>query len=194
MRRGTAFWWERRAIWLPAACFVLLGIGLLAGYEAALAGRLGLQAGALERRREQLDEVAKRRRDAETLVARARSTRAAIDELYGKRMGEEAARLTAVMLEVKHLARQAGLGGMEAINYIDQPVQGLPLVRKSITFAADGTYDDLRAFINLLELSPSFLSLDEIRVEDPGAGGRLRMQVRLSTLFVNPDAELGGDA
>ena len=191
MSRGFALWWERRWVWLPAAIFVAAGVGLLAGYELAVAGRLGLQAGALESRRKELEETSARRRETEALVQRARSTRAAIDELYDKRLGSEAARLTAVMLEVKHLAGQAGLSGIEAINYGDEEVHDLPLVKKSITFGAGGSYAQLRAFINLLELSPSFMSLDEIRVEGGDPGGRLRLQVRLSTMFLDPDATDG---
>jgi Tfp pilus assembly protein PilO len=192
--RGFALWWERRWVWLPAAIFVLLGSGLLAGYQLAVAGRLGLQAGALESRRQQLDETTAKRRETEALVQRARATRAAIDELYDKRLGSEAVRLTAVMLEVKHLARQAGLSGIEAINYSDEVVRELPLIKKSITFSAGGSYSQLRAFINLLELSPSFMSLDEIRVEGGDPGDRLRLQVRLSTMFLDPDAGRGAGA
>jgi Tfp pilus assembly protein PilO len=187
--QGLALWWQRRRIWLPAASLVLLGLVLLAGYELVLAGRLGLQSGALASRRQELDDLTGQRRETEALVATGRSTRAAIAELYDKRLGSEASRLTAVMLEVKHLTRQAGLSGMEAITYHDEPVQGLPLLKKSITFSLQGSYDQLRAFIDLLELSPSFLSLDEIRVHggDANDQGRLRLQVRLSTLFLVRD-------
>ncbi|HXT19872.1 MAG TPA: hypothetical protein VN811_10345 [Thermoanaerobaculia bacterium] len=188
MSRGFALWWERRWMWLPAAIFVLVGIGLLAGYELALAGRVGLQAGALEARRRELDEMTARRRETEALLLRARSTRAAIDELYDKRLGSQAERLTAVMLEVKKLARQAGLTGIDAISYGDEVVQELPLVKKSITFTAAGGYDQLRGFINLLELSPSFMSLDEIRVSGGGDRGDLRLQVRLSTMFLTGES------
>jgi len=194
---GTArVWWERRRVWLPATVFVLTGVALLAGYGLALAGRLSLQAGALASRRGQLEELQRKRQETEALVGRARATRAAIDELYVERLGEESARLTAVMIEVKKLARQAGLSGVEGINYNDEVVQGLPLAKKSIVFSAQGSYDELRAFINLLELSPSFITLDEIRVEDAGEGGRLQLQVRLSTLFVVPDFQpaAGGKA
>ena len=189
MSRGFALWWERRWVWLPAAVFVLVGIGLIAGYELAVAGRLGLQAGALEARRRELEEVTARRRETAALLLRARSTRAAIDELYDKRLGSEAERLTVVMLDVKKLARQAGLSGIDAISYGDEVVEGLPLLKKSITFSAFGEYQQLRAFVNLLELSPSFMSLDEIRVHGGGdRGGGLRMQVRLSTMFLASEA------
>ncbi len=193
MSRGFALWWERRWVWLPAAVFVLLGIGLIAGYELAVAGRLGLQVGALETRRRELEEVTAQRRETAALLLRARSTRAAIDELYDKRLGSQAERLTAVMLEVKKLARQAGLSGIDAISYGDEALQGLPLIKKSITFSAAGDYEQLRAFVNLLELSPSFMSLDEIRVHGGGdrdRGGPLRMQVRLSTMFLASEAGL----
>ncbi len=195
MSQGAALWWQRRRLWLPAALFVLLGIAALAGYELVLAGRLGLQGSTLASRRADLDGLTRERRETEALAARARATRAAIDELYAQRLGSEATRLTAVMLEVKHLAAQAGLSGLEAINYEDAPVPNLPLVKKSIVFSAEGSYGQLRAFINLLELSPSFLSLDEIRVEDEAqGGGRLHLQVRLSTLFVQSADEGGGKA
>ncbi len=179
-------WWERRWLWLPSAVFVLIGLALLLAYQLLIAGRLGLQAGAIESRKAELEEVAKQRRETEALVARARTTRRSIDELYDERLGSEAVRLTAVMLEVKQLARKAGLSGIEAISYDDDPVLELPLLKKSITFGAQGNYEQLRGFINLLELSPSFLSLDEIRVQGE-EGGRLRLQVRLSTMFLDPD-------
>ena len=194
MSSGLDLWWERRWLWLPGALFVAIGLGLLIGYRVALAGRVGLQAGAIASRQKELDEVTARRREAEAMLGRARSTRAAIDELYDKRLGSEATRLTAVMIEVKRLAGQAGLTGIEAITYGDEEVRGLPLVKKSITFGAQGSYEQLRAFINLLELSPTFMSLDEIRVEGGEGGRRLSLQVRLSTMFLDPDFDRAGKA
>jgi Tfp pilus assembly protein PilO len=191
--RIANLWWERRRLWLPAAIFVAVGLALLLGYQLVLADRLGLQSGALAARRAELDDLSRRRRAAEAMLEQATGTRAAVEHLYADRLGSEASRLTAVMLEVKHLARRAGLAGMEAISYGTDPVPGLPLVRKSITFSAEGTYAQLRSFVDLLEQTPSFLSLDEIRVEDEAQGGQLRLQVRLSTLFVNRD-ESGGQA
>ena len=193
MSLSAELWWERRRLWLPAALFALVGALLLLVYQLVLAGRLGLQAGAIAARQKELEELTQQRRETEALVQRARATRGAIDELYDQRLGSESARLTAVMLEVKQLARQAGLSGITAITYQDEAVKGLPLHKKSIIFAAEGSYEQLRGFINLLELSPSFVSLDEIRVEG-SEGGRLQLQVRLSTMFLDPEARLGGRA
>ena len=185
--RGAELWWERRRLWLPAAIFALVAVALLIGYRVALAGRLGLQARAVEERERTLADLTRQRQDSERLLARARATRLALDGLYGEALGSQARRLTAVIAQVKALARQAGLSGVEAISYQDQPVEELPLVGKSIVFIARGDYGQLRSFINLLEVTDSFITLEEIRVHGDTGRGELALQVRLSTLFATED-------
>jgi Tfp pilus assembly protein PilO len=187
--RGRDLWWERRRLWLPAAVFTAVAVLLLVGYRVALAGRLGLQASAVEQRQGTLAEVSARRQEAEALVRGARSTRLALDALYGDRLGTQARRLTAVIAEVKALARQAGLTGVEAISYQDREVAEVPLLQKQIVFQAVGGYDELRRFINLLEVADTFLTLEEIRVQGDAGGQMLRLQVRLSTLFATPERD-----
>jgi Tfp pilus assembly protein PilO len=92
------------------------------------------------------------------------------------------------MLQVRQLARPAGLTGVRAFDYGDLLVEDLPLRRKSIGFAAVGSYEQLRSFINLLELADTFLTLEEIRVQDSSQTGELGLQIRLSTLFVEEEA------
>jgi Tfp pilus assembly protein PilO len=186
MSQGAALWWERRRLWLPAAIFALVALLLLVVYQVVLAGRLGLQAGFVEDRERMLAELAEERRERETLLRRARSSRLALDALYGERLGSQARRLTATIAQVKALSRQAGLAGMEAISYSDVPVQGLDLTQKQITFQASGSYEQLRQFINFLEVTEAFLTLEEIRVQGDSGSGALRFQVRLSTLFAAP--------
>jgi Tfp pilus assembly protein PilO len=188
--RMSTLWWQRRRLWLPAAILVVLDLLLLGGYELALAGKMGLQIGAVASRRQELAQIRERRLQREHLVTTARDARTAVDHLYHDQLGTQASRLTAVMLDVKRLAHQAGLGGVEAINYNDDVVPELPLDKKTIVFNATGTYEEMRAFINLLELSPSFLTLEEIRVQEDSAGnGQLQLQFRLSTLFYLPPEE-----
>ena len=186
MSRARELWWQRRRLWLPGAVLVVAALLALLGYRLALAGRVVLEAGEVSERREVLSDLSARRRAAEELLKRARGNRAALDAMYADRLGEQSRRLTAVMLQVRQLARQAGLRGVQAFDYGDQPVEGLPLSRKSIGFSATGTYAQLRSFINLLELTESFLALEEIRVRDSSQTGELELQVRLSTLFTDP--------
>jgi Tfp pilus assembly protein PilO len=188
--RASSLWWQRRRLWLPPAIFLALDLLLLAGYETALAGKMGMQVGAVATRRQELATLRARREGRERLVASARSTRLAVDHLYKEGLGTQAMRLTAVMLEVKRLAHQAGLGGVEAFTYTDEVDKEMPLDRKTIVFSANASYDQLRGFINLLELSPSFLTLEQISVQqEPTGQGQLQLQFRLSTLFYLPPEE-----
>ena len=191
--KGPSLWWERRRLWLPAAIFALVGALLLVGYQVALADRLGLQARAVEERERTLAELTAQRQESELLLRRASATRLALDSLYGDRLGTRARRLTAVLARVKELARQAGLAGIEAIAYRDEQVEDVPLVRHWIDFRASGGYEQLRRFVNLLEVTDAFLTLEEIRVHGDPGGGQLQLQIRLSTLFATSEAEPGGE-
>jgi Tfp pilus assembly protein PilO len=186
--RGAELWWERRRLWLPAAVFALVGVVLLVVYQVVLADRLGLQASAVEERERTLAAVTAQREESEELLRRARSTRLALDALYGDSLGTQSRRLTAVIAQVKALARQAGLSGVEAIAYRDDAVEGLPLLRKSIDFSARGGYEELRRFINLLEVADAFITLEEIRVQGDTGGSQLQLRVSLSTLFATAEA------
>ena len=192
--RGGELWWERRRLWLPAAVFTAVALLLLVGYQVALSDRLGLQASAVEDRERALAELTAQRQQTEDVLRRAGATRLALDALYAESLGTQARRLTAVIAQVKALARQSGLSGVEAIGYRDEPVEQLPLVKKSITFSARGGYEELRRFINLLEVTEAFITLEEIRVHGDAGGGELQLQVRLSTLFATAEVRPREDA
>ena len=185
--RGVDLWWERRRLWLPAAVFALIGVGLLIGYRVALAGRLGLQSRAVEERERALAELVQQRQDSERLLTRARAARLALDGLYGESLGSQERRLTAIIGQVKTLARQAGLSGVEAISYADIPLENVPLVSKTIVFNARGGYEQLRGFVNLLEMTDAFLTLEEIRVHGDASRSELGLQIKLSTLFATDE-------
>jgi hypothetical protein len=182
--RRAELWLQRSRVWGPAAAFLLLNLVLLFAYRLVVTVRVGAQEDALVAAEQQLAEAQERRRELVSAVAAARRTDEEIEHMRGERFGTQAERLTLTMLRVKELARQAGLRGMESIAYGDEPLEDVGLVEKSITFNVSGSYQQLREFINLLELSDLFLALEEIRVSDE-ADGRLRVSLRLSTLYVD---------
>ena len=62
-----------------------------------------------------------------------------------------------------------------ALNYPEEQIQQYGLIKRSFIFNVDGTYTDLRKFINLLELSDSFLTLESAgltEVTQRSAAGR----------------------
>lgn len=184
MMATTADRWLRHArLWVPALVFLLVNLGLLAGYRVVLGVRVSSMQSDLEEQREVLADLVAERESLASSYEAAERNRADIEELRVDRFQTEAGRLTRTMLRVKQLARDAGLSGQETISYPEEEVQEYGLVKKSFVFGVAGSYRDLREFINLLELNESFLTLEEIRVSEE-KGGRLKIQVRLSTLFV----------
>jgi hypothetical protein len=61
---------------------------------------------------------------------------------------------------------------------------GYGLVRRSIVFTVNGTYEELRRFVNFLELSDNFVTLEDVGLSERGSGGDLRIALRLSILVL----------
>lgn len=178
-----AIWRQRLWLWLPAALAVVLVTALLVGYRPLVAARVDAREGAIEERRSQLERLEAERRQLEGALTAAESTRENIEELYREHFGTRAERLTRMMARVKELAATAGLSGIETISYPEDRIEEFGLVRTSIVFGASGDYEELRRFINLLEVSDSFITLEQVRVTEAG-GGALSFEMTLSTLFV----------
>jgi hypothetical protein len=106
-----------------------------------------------------------------------------VDEFYRERLSTRRQRLTQVTEEVKSLARRAGLDP-RSITYPEEPIEGFAVVERKFVFSVDGSYAELRNFINFLELSPSFLTLKKVELAgDRRGGGELSISLELATLF-----------
>lgn len=185
MRPRLDPWLRRVKLWAPALAFVLVNLALLLGYQIVVQARVAAVTSELEGGQQELAESVERRQEREGFLATARRTEQAVRDLRTETLGTEAARLTEIMLRVKQLLRQAGLSGPASIRYQDEALPEYALDRKTISFGVSGSYEQLRRFINFLELSESFLVLEEVSVSEV-EGGNLEVRLRLSTLF---DAE-----
>lgn len=190
MTRPTEVWRQRLGLWLPALLFCLLNLAVLSTYRLAFAGQAQLRRGWLARDRADLATLEARRTSLAELYQRATANRERIDQLYGQWLTPERQRLTRVIAEVKSLARRAGLRPT-VINYPEEELEEYGLVKRSIVFTVEGSYVSLRRLINFLELSETFLTLEEIRLAEGGRGvAGLRINLKISTLF---SEEAGGD-
>ncbi len=122
------------------------------------------------------------------MIARVQSNEAQVQQLYTDRLSTRRLRVTDVDDEVKKLAREAGLVP-KAISYPEEEIQEYNLIRRSFNFSVQGTYAGLRKFVNLLEASHSFLSVDEASVANSSDGPELRIDLSLSTLFARDDQD-----
>jgi Tfp pilus assembly protein PilO len=183
-------WRQRLWIWVPALLFFLLNAGAFTVYRLGYADRVQSLEANLENRREELEKLTAEAKEEEILLNRIRTNqedRARLYELFSTR----SRRLTSVSAEVKSLARRAGLNP-HIFTYGEEAVEQYGLIKRSFSFSVEGTYVELRRFINLLELSSSFLTLEDVTLGEGSAeeGPDLRMNLMLSTLF----AQETGDA
>ncbi|MFL6196312.1 MAG: hypothetical protein ACJ75H_19175 [Thermoanaerobaculia bacterium] len=179
-------WRQRLWIWVPALLFFLGNATALAVYFG-YAGRVETLQERLEEQDTQLKELAAKRKQKEAMIATVRDNEKQVDQLYSERLGTRSQELTRSTLEVRALARQAGLVP-KAFSYPEEDIEDYGLIRRSFVFSVQGTYGELRNFIRLVERSKSFLSIDEISLAGNTEGPELRIDLSLSTLFAqDPD-------
>ena len=144
----------------------------------------------VERRAAEVAQLSEERERTEQLVERLRDNQKNIEEFRSQRLATQAERLTKVIAEVKDLARRAKVEP-SSIRYPEEKLDGVDLTRRSIVFSVDGDYGGLRRFINFLELSDMFLTLEEVSLTGRAgeSSSKLRISLQVSTLFLDTTAE-----
>ncbi|HEX5716500.1 MAG TPA: hypothetical protein VF179_10095, partial [Thermoanaerobaculia bacterium] len=142
-----------------------------------------LEAGLGEAQK-QLQPQSLKRKELERRIQRAGTAEAAVKQLYGEQFSTRSQRLTRVTTEVKSLARKAGLNP-RSLSYPQEVIEDFGLIKRSFIFPVEGTYLELRQFLNLLEHSESFLTLEAVTLSETNQeqGPELRMNLKISTLF-----------
>jgi len=167
----TDIWSQRLWVWVSALAFVAINaIGLLV-YQFGYSDRVKTLQLDLRDQDQGLTAARTDRQHLEDLLRQARINRERVWQLYDEHFSTRRRRLTGVTAEVKDLARRAGLQP-RSISYPEEQIQQYGLIKRSFIFAVDGTYADLRKFINLLELSDSFLTLEDIALSEAGPARR----------------------
>ena len=184
MRDQSEVWRLRAWVWVPALLFFLANAVAFSVYRFGYAGQVKSLEADLGEVQKQLQPLSLRRKELERRLQRASAAESAVRELYDESFSTRSQRMTAVMAEVKSLARRAGLNP-RSISYPEVAIEDYGLVKRSFVFPVDGTYIELRQFLNLLELSDSFLTLEAVTLSEAGGdqGPELRMNLTISTLF-----------
>ncbi len=186
MSLGNGIWRRRLWVWLPALLFLLLNVALFSTYRLVVAGRLQAAKQELQSKERTLDRLRHESGIRNHRVVAASTTADRMRELYQDRFSTQSRRFTAVTAEIRDLARRAGLEP-SAMSYPSEEIQSYGLVKRSFTFGVEGTYQQLRQFINLLELTPSFVTLEQVSLSGED-GARLGIRLNLSTLFAQEGA------
>jgi Tfp pilus assembly protein PilO len=190
MRSRDEIWRLRLWVWVPALLFFLANATAYVVYRFGFADRVESLEASLAETQKKLAPLATQRAHLERLIQRSQRNEVEIRRLYDERFSTRSQRLILVTAEVKQLARKAGLEPL-SITYPQQPIEEYGLIKRSFTFSVDGTYLELRKFINLLELSDSFLTLEEVTLagETRGEGPELNIRLSLSTLFASEEGD-----
>ena len=179
--------WRRNLwLWVLPVVFCLINLIALTIYHTRFAGDVEGLEDRYRARMSQLETYRQENRQIADFLTRATEQQEKFDTLYDVHFQQEGERFTRAISEVKRLAREAGLGPT-SFNYPRDDLGNTGLVSRSIHFSAQGTYRQLRTFINFLELSEQFLTLESITLNESSNAGRdplLNINLKISTIFV----------
>lgn len=184
MKDQSEIWRLRLWVWVPALLFFLANAVAFSVYRFGYADQVQSLEAGLGEAQKQLQPQSLKRRELERRIQRAGAAEVAVKQLYDEQFSTRSQRLTRVTTEVKSLARKAGLNPSQ-FSYPEEEIEDYGLVKRSFVFAVVGTYLELRQFINLMEHSRSFLTLESVTLSGAGeeTGPELRISLRVSTLF-----------
>ncbi|MEK6373077.1 MAG: GspMb/PilO family protein [Acidobacteriota bacterium] len=191
--------WRDHKIPLIVIAVLLIGnIFFFFTYRVQYQSRLGdldtRQADAQRR----LQEAQRSRSAAEQQLASYDKVRADLQNLYDERWSTQTRRFTLLFEEVKRLAtasrfdpRSFNFSRTESTQSVNKET-GIGSTAVSVSFTVQGTYEQVRRLINLLELSDQFIIIDGLGLAGGSDTKMLTMNIRLKTLFRDPASSSTG--
>lgn len=176
-------WREKRWVLIGVGAFLLANILFFVTYRIRYEERVNDLDTRLGEARDLLKSARNERTAAQQELATYRDTVKNINTIYGEVWSTSERRLTPMIVEVRQLTNRSGLR-LKSVGYgrTDQKKE-LGATDFNVSFGVQGTYAQVRRLINLIELSPQFVIIDEISLAESGGSSQLQMNLRLKTLF-----------
>jgi len=183
-------WRERRVL------LIILGLLLAANtfyfftYRVRYQARLTDREADLTQKEAELEQAQLARLRAERTYQSYRQIEHDVKEVFDEHWSTQNERLTKLIGEVKRLTEASSMLPA-SVGYSNAAVAGVEVGKKKraiganevgITFGVQGTYEQVRRLINLLELSRQFVIIDQISLTQ-AEGQTLNLSLRLKTLF-----------
>jgi len=186
-------WREKRILLALLAIVLLANIAFFFTYRVQYQSRLDALDERQQEAQSQLDRARLERVKTERTYQSYRKVEQDVQQVFDTEWSTKEERLTAMIAEVKRLAVASGL---EPSSYgFDRQASGDTTTRGQqrnlgavgaeevgVSFGVQGTYDQVRRLINLLELSRQFVIVDRIGLTE-AAEGKLGLALHIKTLF-----------
>jgi hypothetical protein len=187
-------WREKRVLLIVLGLLLLANTLFFFTYRVQYVSRLHDLDARQTQSEAQLDQARNARITAEQQLAAYKKVQTDLQVLYNERWSTPMQRLTALIDEVKRLAAASHLqppayafttGESKQVSTAPSTKGSIGTTTVGIAFTVQGTYEEIRRLINLLELSDQFVIIDSIGLGANGNGTDkvLTLNIRLKTLF-----------
>lgn len=189
-------WREKRILLIVLGLLLLANTIFFFTYRVQYVSRLQDLDARQEQAAARLDQARHARITSEQQLAAYQKVQSDLQVLYNERWSTAVQRLTALIDEVRRLAAASHLeppsysftaGETKNSSIVSNTKGSIGTTTVEIAFSVQGTYEQVRRLINMLELSDQFVIIDGISlVSSPTttAGDKsLMLNIRLKTLF-----------
>lgn len=192
MRNDFLEVWQRSLrLWALPLGFCLINLFVFSFYGSAFAGKVEDLELRYEVSTQRLAEIEEERLVIDRFLDEIEVHDGRVKQIYGKQFQTEAKRFTHFLRTVKDLAKKAGLKPT-SLGYPKKVLDDYDLIQRDVNFSVSGTYDQLRKFINFLELTEHFITLTKVGLGGSGndrGNPTLAITLSLTTMFSAHDVE-----
>lgn len=193
-------WREKRVL------LIILGLLLAANtiyfftYRVRYQARLEDREADLTQKEAELAQAQQSRLAAERTFQSYRQIEQDVARVFDEHWSTQSGRFTQLVGEVKRLTLASNMVP-QTVGYTSNTVADTEIGKRkravgarevAITFAVEGTYEQVRRLINLLELSRQFVIIDQIALAQR-EGQVLTLNLRLKTLFRDEKPSAAGN-
>jgi len=186
-------WREKRALLIVLGVLLLANILFFLTYRVRYQQRLEDLDSRKVQAQAQLDQAIAHRNGIQAQLAAFARVRHDIQTVYDERWSTQKERLSAIIVETERLAAASQLHpkGYSFTQDVQKDAS-LSATVVHIAFNVQGTYQQVRRLINLIELSDEFMIIDQLSLATAAEenSGVINLTIRIKTLFRDPKVEI----